>query len=372
MCNPYLDYIGLKSRESRHKLRQSLQMKVDKLRVPNGNTSPPHSEELSKIAGNHVYFLSHSSLGYSDSHAKISDILHGESMQTPSIVLAALQDDDRTDEEVSSILVALHVAFGLGGLEGRREWWEAGACRDICNTLQKYVNIPKVQVAGLLAIGKLCDGCKIARKELGKDCLACTLPYLAVASNPSLPEVATVACRVAALLVNDISPDFTIDIETACLENANRLMEGRMCETLDIVFELVSSLARAMKDDLFPSVVSMLESACLCVLYMSEVGGKVRFVMIKNEAIINGVLIAMEQARKRELQQLAMLSVKVSANLFTDNEMYSALGPKRQLCIALTQLMGTMFSNEVRFMIACNANSPRRNIQVILSSHMLL
>ncbi len=358
MCSPYLVHIGLTSRESRHKLRHTLQMKVDKSRVPNGNASPVHSKELSTTSRNHMYFLNHSSLnGSADSPSHISDVLCGESMQTPSIVLGELKDDGKTDAEVHCILSALDVALGMEGLEGRRVWLEHGACRDICNTLQKYVNIPKIQVSGLIAIGKLCDGCEIARKELGKDCLACTLPYLAVASNPSLPEVATVACQVAALLVNDITPGFTIDTKTACLENVYRLMEGRMCETLGIVFELVSSLESAIKiGDLFPSVVCMLESACLCILYMSAIGGKVRLIMIKNEIIMEGVLIAMEEARKRELQQLALLSVKVIVNLFTNSEAYMALVHKRRFCVSVAHLMGSAFSNEVRFMIACNAN----------------
>ncbi len=351
MCNPYLENMGLRSRESRHKLRQSLQ-NIAYNPVPSIDKGSPDLKELNTNVGNHTRpkNLRIMNGGYSSAN----DLL-GSPIKRPSHVLNALQCAI-TEDEVSSVLAALSVAFSMEGLEvGRRAWVEAGTCQHICNAVQQHLKSSMVQVTGLRAIAEICNECQIARMELGNACSACLLPSLAVTNNPSLPEVAAIACQAAALLVNDITPHFSINVKTACLQNINRLVEGGMCETLEVVFKLVSSLKRAVKDDSFPNnfstqeggEYSLLESACLCSLYMSAIGGKVRDVMVKNEVIINGVMLALNLARKNELQRLSVLSARVIANVTSNHEDCAALGPKMQMCVEVTQLMGAMFWHEV-------------------------
>ncbi len=358
MCIPYLECIGLKSRESRHILRQNLQMIMDTTSLGEDSLSP-NSQELNKTAADHVHSVYVNSVmnGYSSGNVSENDLI-GCTMQNPSLVLDTLQDAT-TEDEVSHILGA----FVSGGLENRKAWLEAGVCQHICNTLQQYLKSPIVQVAGLRAIGKLSNGCELARMELGKvDYLACTLPYLAVASHPSLPEVATAACLAAACLMSDVTPHFNIHIDTMRFQNVTQLLEGRMLEALEIVFELASSLMRVVPDDLFrgnyrtqEQEYSMLDSACLCSLYMSTSMQSVRGVMIKNETIINGLLISLEQAKKRELQQLALLAVGVIVNLSSENENCVALGSKLRVCSMITNILEIMYWHEVWLIMTSDA-----------------
>ncbi len=356
VCTPYMENLGLKSRESRHKLRHNLQVVIH-TSVASRNKDSPRSPGLDTADESLPSPVSLRNKKSNDYLNGANDILGGP-IKRPSYLLNALQCAV-TEDEVGFMLASLTAALDKGGLGvSYRKWVEQGTCKHICFALQQFPKHPSVQVAGLRAMAEICKECQPARKELGNVCSACSFPPLAIMNNLELPDVAAAACKAAAALVNDITPHFAIDVQTAYLQNINHLVDAGMYSSLEVVFTLVDTLERAAKDHSFPNAESMmeeggkyslLESACLCVLCMSSIAGKVRGSIVEHDLIVNGLMLGLKFARKKESPQLSVISARAFSNLVSDREDCACLGQKMQVCVEVTQLMGIMYRHEVLY-----------------------